>query len=218
MKILIYLLLLVIFTSCDQQPKSSSSLSGSETDTVGKTNERDSDELEVSLNSPGAIQLEYTAITGGIAKGSLDSVAFKYNCNNEKGGTVTSFSENGILRLLRHSYHEYDHYEATVEYFVKDSLLFFVFSKELSWSFDSNAPETGGTKDNITEKRMYIVNQQVVKCLEKKYVTYSYKKSNPLPEKVANQEVKCASLDPVQEKYEVLLSYIKGGGKECPVD
>jgi hypothetical protein len=218
MKILANLLLLILFTSCDRGPKSSSSLQGTEKDTISIAEEQRSEVAAETLDSPGAIQLEYAAVSNAIAKRSLDSVSFKYNCKNEKGGIVTCFSEKGKVRMLRHSYHEYDHYEATEQYFVKDSALFFLFSKELSWSFDSNAPETGGTKDNLTERRLYIVKQQAVKCLEKKYVTYSYRTSNPPADKVANKEVKCPALQPVQEKYEALLRFVKEGGKGCPVD
>src|SRR5690606_38410556 len=121
-----------------------------------------------------------------------------------KRGAVIFFRKNGDLQMVKHSYGEYDHHEANDQYFVKDSSLFFVFQKQLYWSFDSASPEDGGTRDDITEKRIYILNGQAQQCMEKKYTKLSYSKSNPDPSTIANKEVKCTSLKPLETEFEKL--------------
>ncbi|RZK61689.1 MAG: hypothetical protein EOO85_33135, partial [Pedobacter sp.] len=129
MKILACLPVLFLFISCNQQPNTSSE---SIKDTVRKAIESTTDSISAQLNTPEDIQKEFAATISAISKRDMDSVFFKYDCKGEKRGTVTAFTEKGEVRMLRHSYSEYDHYEATDQYFVKDSALFFVYEKALN--------------------------------------------------------------------------------------
>jgi hypothetical protein len=138
-----------------------------------------------------AIQKAYATIIMQKERGALDSTGFTYNCRDEKRGTVSYFSENGHLKLIVHKYNEYDHHSAEDNYFVSDSTLIFTYTITVLWSFESGAE--GATKDNITEQRIYLVDQKPLKCLEKKYVIRSQAKNNPRSEDVANKEVNCAS-------------------------
>ncbi|RZL05697.1 MAG: hypothetical protein EOO89_25835 [Pedobacter sp.] len=85
--------------------------------------------------------------------------------------------------------------------------------KRTSWAFDSG-PE-GSTKDNVTEQRMYLVNEQPVKCLEKKYTIRSAAASNPKPEEVANKPTACNSAPSELKKYKILFKYNKGKQPAC---
>lgn len=158
-----------------------------------------------SQTSIEAIQKAYADIVTKLVSGALDSTAFKYSCHNEKSGTVSYFTESGQLRLIVHRYNEYDHFSAVDRYFVKDSTLFFAYTSSVTWAFESG-PE-GATRDNITEKRVYLVNEQPIKCLEKKFVIRSRAADNPRAETVPSREVDCPSAEAVRKPYRLLTKF-----------
>ncbi|MGZ8545150.1 MAG: hypothetical protein ACXWV0_07625, partial [Flavisolibacter sp.] len=163
-------------------------------------------------NSIAAIQMNYEQITSQKTLGVLDSTGFKYKCNNEITGAVSYFSQKGQLRLIIHRYNEYDHHAAEEYYYVKDSALFFVYNKELLWSFDSG-PQ-GSTRDNITEQRVYLIDKKPTRCLEKKYVIRSHAANNPSPDTVPNKEISCAAVD-VMKPYQQLLKHRSKAPSDC---
>ena len=213
MKIISYFLTAMLFISCNQRP-STSEVAETKDSLINESNV----EAMKQINSLEDIKSAYSAVLKNVDSGTMDSVSFKYNCYDEKSGVITCFFDKGDLRMLKHSYNEYSHNEATDQYFVKDSVLFFVFKKQLSWSFDSNSPEEGGTKDNITEKRFYLIDGQPVKCLEKRYVNYSYDKKNDASATAVNKETSCSSITSVQEGCNKLLSYVKNKKEGCLED
>lgn len=170
-------------------------------------------EAEKAPGNTREIQKAYAAITDKAEKGALDSTTFKYSCNGEKNGTVSYYTENGRLRLIVHQYNEYDHYSATDRYFVQDSTLFFVHRQNTTWSFESG-PE-GTTRDNITEQRIYLVNQKPVKCLEKKYTILSKAKNNPDPSTIPNKEINSSSIKSVITPYNVLTKHRQKPTQGC---
>lgn len=149
------------------------------------------------------IQKVYGKITGQLSQGALDSTSFTYNCKNEILGSVTYYSHNGRLRMIQHRYNEYDHHAATDQYYIIDSTLFFVYRHQLLWSFESG-PE-GSTKDDITEQRVYFIDQKPIRCLEKKYIVRSADTNKPDSENIPNKEVNCSSINPLMEPYQNLL-------------
>jgi hypothetical protein len=163
-------------------------------------------------NSIETIQKNYEAVHNLKFQGLLDSTGFKYNCNNEVSGTVSYFTHAGRLRMIRHQYNEYDHHEAEDYYYLLDSTLFFVYKKEMLWSFESG-PQ-GATKDNFTEQRVYLAGQEPIKCLEKTYVIRSHANNNPDPDDIANREIKCKGID-VLKPLQQLLKYRGKGTSGC---
>lgn len=159
------------------------------------------------------IQKVYGKITEQLEKGVLDSTSFTYNCRNEIQGRVTYFSHNGKLRMIQHNFNKYDHHAAAEQFYTIDSTLFFVFTHTLLWSFDSG-PE-GATKDNITEQRVYFVDQKPVRCLEKKYIIRSAASTNPQPESIPNKEVTCSTSTNITEAFEKLVKYRFSHTKDC---
>lgn len=147
---------------------------------------------EKPIHSIEDIQEAYSAVVKQLEGGAFDSVSFEYSCGNgERSGRVSYYSQEGDLQLIVHRYAEYSHFSAEEQYLVRDSTLFFTFLKEISWSFE-DGPE-GSVRDNITERRTYVLDQEPVKCLEKKYVIRSQIKDNPRPESLPNKEVGCTS-------------------------
>jgi hypothetical protein len=205
-----YLALCLIFASCHQTDSSQ---------TTTTSNLPDSSSQPVSpvaknITAPRSvadIQSLFTEISAKLDRKALDSTTFKYDCNGEKNGTVTYFSENGNLRLIEHRYNEYSHYSATDRYFSVNDTLFFAYQKSTAWSFESG-PE-GSTRDNITEYRAYLVNSKPVKCLEKKYVIRSQVADKPKPEALPNKATDCSVVKSLLSSYEKLKQY---NGKTPP--
>lgn len=202
----------LLLSSCTQQPNTST---GQREPTPTHDTLTDSVDTIVKahmeLTTVDDIQNAYTSVMKQFEDGKLDSTFFKYSCQGEKGGTVTYFSEKGKLRMVVHRYHEYDHYSAVDRYFVEDDRLYFAYLNGVSWSFEDG----GGTRDNITEKRIYVVNQSPVRCLEKKYASRSKASDNLRPETVANKEIECKSPASIIGPYRLLLKHQKNGTSGC---
>jgi len=167
--------------------------------------ERVSEEQARPLSNLEDIQNAYAEIASELERGILDSSSFAYSCHDEKKGTISYFTARGQLRLIVHRYNEYDHYDAVDRYFVTDSMLFFVSSNSASWAFESG-PE-GSTRDNITERRTYLIDHQPVRCLEKKFVIRSQSIDNPSSETVPNNEVDCPPANEVMKLFQLLTKY-----------
>lgn len=73
----------------------------------------------------------------------------------------------------------------------------------------------GATKDNITEKRLYIDGEKPLLCLEKRYVKRSHSSDNPRPESVESQEVDCKPLEPVSKDFGELLAFKNSSSQGC---
>lgn len=201
---LLYLIILLFIAACDEN---NTSISGNSKE----LQKHDTVTAPVSITNVdtvprdiAGIQKAYEVTLEQLKNGVFDSTSFKYSCDNEKNGTVIYFFEKEVLRMIVHRYNEYSHHSAEDYYFVKDSILFFSYFERVSWSFDG--PE-GSTKDNITEQRVYLVEQKPIRCLEKKFVVGSQETNNPRSETVANKEVPCASFKSVINPFLVLLKH-----------
>jgi len=211
-KNIFYGFVILLITSCTQQ---------SETNTQQQEQTPTRDTLTDSVDTAfradrmftnvDEIQETYSFVMKQLENGIMDSTSFKYSCQGEKGGTVTYFSDEGKLRLIVHRYHEYDHYSAVDRYFVEKDRLYFAHLNGVSWSFEDG----GGTRDNVKEQRIYVVNQQPIRCLEKSYAIRSKASDNPNPETLANKEVDCKSPASVIGPYRLLLKYREKGTSGC---
>ncbi len=198
---IIYMLAVLLLSSCNNR-------SGTKTEQTGPGQKHDTvvashEEPLAAPTGVAEIQKAYQAIMSQMEAGVLDSSSFKYSCRGEKNGTVSYFTQQGKLRMIVHRYNEYDHFSATDRYFVLDSMVFFAHLNQSTWSFESG-PE-GATKDKVTERRIYLVDQKPVKCLEKSYVIRSQSKTNSQPETVPNKEINCASVKSVLQPYKMLV-------------
>ncbi|MFD1186527.1 hypothetical protein [Pontibacter rugosus] len=205
MRKLLYLLILFGIFSCENGP-SSQSVEGStptgETDTTAEVTTVIPDTAHV-LENVGDIKREYDSIVSRAETNSMDSSFFNYDCNGERLGRVVYFSDEQGLRLIRHTYSEYSHFSATEEYFLKGGSLFFVLYNQTSWRFEGE----GKTRDDVTEKRFYILGGKAVKCLEKKFSVKSPASVNALSPMAENTDTDCASLEDVKVKFELLNKY-----------
>lgn len=168
------------------------------------------------LTSVETIKEEYDRLNAKLKSKQLDSVGFNYDCNNERSGNVVFYSEKGELKIVKHSYAEYSHFSSTENYFIKNGDPFFIFKDEISWSFDGGSPEKPETKDDIKEKRFYIVNNKAIKCLEKEYTLKSNSANNPKPENIQNKENQNCSVEELQKTFKLLLkNKDKRGAIKC---
>lgn len=216
MKKLIYLLVYLFFISCQQQKTSSNKASLKERTGDSKSaSSVNSDNVIINPSSISEIKQAYAFTIDKLQNKLLDSVSFKYNCYNERSGTITYFSEKGKLSMIRHIYNEHDHHSATEQYFLSNNAVFFAYLNKTSWSFEAGQAAEGATKDNITEERLYIVKEKPVLCLEKKYITRSHTSSNPQPEAVQNRQTDCKTIRPLLNDFDRLLAFRHSSNHEC---
>lgn len=140
----------------------------------------------------------------------LDTSSFSYNCQGEKKGIVTYYTLDGAVRLIEHQYNEYDHYDAVDQYYVQNDSVYFAFLKGTAWSFESG---DGATKDNVTEKRVYLAKGKPIKCLEKKYTIYSQFPQDT--NSIANIEVDCPPVKSIVAPYRLLKKHYKNPTTGC---
>ncbi len=210
---LIFILMIgVLFVRCAEKPVSESSVAEELKDSL-KNSGQVLNQHNEPLKTIEDIQKAYSDVESKIQKNTLDSVVFTYNCHDEKRGTISYFTEEGNLQLIVHRYSEYDHFSSVDRYYVRDSTLFFVYTNGVAWAFD-DGPE-GSTKDNITEKRTYLIQEKAVKCLEKKYIIYSKANNNKKPEAIPNREIACALTEKILKPYLQLLEFRDKVNKDC---
>lgn len=147
----------------------------------------------------------YTDTRSLVDQQGLDTTSFAYDCHGEKKGRLVYYSEAGQLRLIVHQYNEHDHYEATDQYYIKNDSLYFVFLKGTAWSFESGT--VSATRDDITEKRIYLPDANPMLCLEKKYSIHSQSPKNPSSEDIDNVEVDCPSSSSLHRSYHLFAKY-----------
>ncbi|WP_162796212.1 hypothetical protein [Pedobacter namyangjuensis] len=216
MKNLLSLFCMLFFMACNNPKQNSDSRNANSVDTTVKVDSiglTRTDAIEIPKNVD-EIKSVYTATNNQLAKGELDSVSYKYNCYNEKSGTITYFTAKGKLRLIKHSYAEYDHHNATDQFFVIDEVPYFVFYNRVNWSFESGAAAEGATKDDITEQRFYLVDNKPVQCLEKKF-SVSSKDKKPNVNNAENKVVECSSSKPLIDALKKLIAFKNQPKKDC---
>lgn len=212
MRNLAYVLGLFILTACNN-PKENKVDSIKDSGTAPASSE--TEPVATVPKTIKEIKSLYTKTATQLEKGSLGSVACKYNCNNERSGTVTYFSQDGSIKMIKHSYSEYDHFSATDQFFVSADTLYFVYYNRTTWSFEANKAAEAATKDDITEQRFYIANNEAIQCLEKKFAVRSHLPNQPTSANVANKVMKCKNVKSLQNEFNKLLAFQKQDNKNC---
>ena len=159
--------------------------------------------LDNDLTTVDGIKQEYNLVNSRLLTNKLDSTSFKYDCE-ERSGSVVYYSEKGKLKVIKH-FEADSHFASNHIYFVDNGKPYFVFKDETAWSFDGGTPDKPETKDNVTEKRFYIVNNKAIQCLEKKYTLKSNSSNNPKSENVPNKELKNCSIAELQKSFDLLM-------------
>ncbi|SFN37018.1 hypothetical protein SAMN05421594_2395 [Chryseobacterium oleae] len=176
---------------------------------------KDSKQIKNAVDPIEEIKSEYSKLQKQLESKKLTSTDFTYNCNDERSGKVTFYSDQKEIRIIEHSYDEYSHFGSTEQYFIKDGNLFFIFKEDTGWNFDGGTPEKPITKDDITESRLYIHNNKSIKCLEKQYSIKSDATEKPTPDKIPNKETQCHT-DELMKTYQSLLrNKDKKGETKC---
>ncbi|MBV6881439.1 hypothetical protein NG800_015940 [Epilithonimonas ginsengisoli] len=170
--------------------------------------------LENDLSSVDGIKHEYSKVNSQLVEKKLDSVGFKYECD-EISGNVVYYSDKGVLKAIKH-FQADSHFSSTENYFVNEGKPYFIFKDDTVWSFDGGTPEKPITKDDVTEQRFYLVDNKTIQCLEKKYTLRSNATSNPQSENVPNKEMKNCSIAELQKTFDVLMkNKERRGDVEC---
>ena len=159
--------------------------------------------LSKDLNSINGIKQEYNLVNSQLVAKKLDSVSFKYECE-EISGNVVYYSDKGKLKVVKH-FQADSHFSSIGSYFVNDGKPYFIFKHDTVWSFDGGTPEKPVTKDDVTEQRFYIINNRAIQCLEKKYTLRSNSSENLKSENIPNKEMKNCSIAELQKSFELLM-------------
>ncbi|MFC4163024.1 hypothetical protein ACFOWU_05115 [Epilithonimonas zeae] len=160
-------------------------------------------DIDNNLNSVDRIKQEYSSVSSKLLAKKLDSVGFEYECE-EMSGNVVYYSEKGKLKVVKH-FQADSHFSSTETYFVNDGKPYFIFQDETVWSFDGGLPDKPETKDEVKEKRYYIVDNQAIQCLEKEYTLKSNSSNNPKSENIPNKEMKNCSIVELQKSFDILM-------------
>ena len=197
-KIVLITGLLLIFSCKNENEKkpsvSSDSISVSKTEAV---------QVGKNLTSVEAIKEEFEFVNSLLLNKKLDSANFKYQCE-ERSGNVVYYSDKGVLKAIKH-FEADSHFSAENNFFINEGKPYFIFTHESLWSFDGGTPEKPETKDDVTEKRFYIINEKAIQCLEKKYTLRSNSADNLKSENVANIEKQNCSIADLQKTFSSLL-------------
>lgn len=212
-KVLLISVLLLIF-SCKKENEPKTVNNSNPSDSLNLKSNVDSLNLKNDLTSVDDIKKEYNLLNSKLLAKKLDSVSFKYECE-ERSGNVVYYSENGTLKVIKHFTAD-SHFSSTENYFVNNDQPFFVFKDDTVWSFDGGTPEKPETKDDVTQQRMYFSENKIIQCLEKKFTIKSSVAAKPNPENIPNTESKNCSANEVQETFELLLkNKDKKGSIKC---
>lgn len=191
----------LMIISCKKETTETIDTDQSEKQVVKKDNFPESE--NDSIKTIDDIKKEYAHISSMMISKKLDSTRFTYNCD-EREGEVTLYYENKKLAAVKNFYAEHSHFSSSTKYFVKDDQVFFIFNDETVWNFDDGGtPEKPETKDDIKQKRIYILNNKAVQCFEKNYSIRS-KGNNKTPESIPNKETKC-DIDGFMKTYQLIL-------------
>jgi hypothetical protein len=170
---------------------------------------------ETAPSTVEQIRQRYTTIQNKLSRRQLDSTAVKYDCNQERSGTVTYFSDHGKLVLIKHRYNKYSHFAATDHYYVNKDSLYFAYLNSTSWSFESGKAAEGATQDNITEQRIYLAKAKPLLWLQKKYVTHSPSTSQTQSAAQPNKKLNNKPVAPVLKDFNQLMHFKDSAEHDC---
>ncbi|MBV8326750.1 hypothetical protein [Chryseobacterium sp.] len=171
---------------------------------------------EAVPNAIEEIKKEYAILHSQLEANKFKSSTFTYDCDNEISGEIKYYSDQSEIRVIEHSYAEHDHFSGSERYFIKNGKVFFIFKEDTEWSFDGGTPEKPITRDDITERRVYLQNGQPIKCLEKKYSIRSNTPTPPSPDGIPGKEVIC-NTTALMKTYQSLINNKNqtGAVKKC---
>jgi|GEM_PF-1611918 len=151
------------------------------------------------------IQKSFNRLELWRSEGKLDTIKKDFDCEGEASAKAVYFYQGKILRMIRVEYQEHDHYSSDMSFYLSNGKPFFIFRTDYTWTFAEGMAAEGITKENITEKRYYLINNKLAKYLEKKY---SYLSNEKKPEAgiIVAKELNAAALPLEIENLKQLLA------------
>ncbi len=144
----------------------------------------------------------------------LDSTSVRYDCSGERSGTVTFYNDKGSVKLIRHRFAEYSHFEGTHDFYVYDGEPYFAFLQDLTWTFAGESE----TRDSVVQRRYYVLDGNPAECLEKKFAVLSSEKGSRAADAAPNTAIDCGSYQEVAAQFSQLYGMRERAGiVDCPV-
>lgn len=155
------------------------------------------------------VRAKFSEITGKVHDEKLEKEELYYDCPDyPEEGSVSYYSENGEVKMVEIENIEGDHGGSTVQYYLWDNQLFFVYYRRSYWSFDNNeSSENPQTVDTFIEQRFYFHKGEAVKCLDKTYKVYSARDINANSENTPNVEKDCHGAENLISEVNQLLKF-----------
>ncbi|MCX3264842.1 hypothetical protein [Pedobacter agri] len=125
------------------------------------------------------IQKYFETLERRRSQGRLDSIKKDFDCEGEASAKAVYFYQGETLCMIRVEYQEHDHYSSEMSFYLAKGKPFFIFRTDYTWTFADGMAAEGITKENVKEKRYYLINDKPAKYLEKKY---SYLSNERKPE------------------------------------
>ena len=200
------IVLCALHLSCQQQPNSRPQISSTDVSDGTAKNAVISPSVKDSLSPIAVIKQQFTVINSKLLSKTLDSTVREYDCQQERGGKVSYFSDKGKLVVIRHTYNEHDHFSATDTYFLTEDKLFFAYLTSTTWEFVSGGASESLTKDKTIAQRIYLDGGKAILCLEQNYEQLSTAThTNPI--NPVNKQVACKSVQPLLKELRQLLAF-----------
>jgi len=204
----------IMFISCKKENQQKTVENSNPADSLNIHSNVDSLRSKNNLSSIDGIKKEYDLVNSKLTAKTLDSASFRFECD-ERSGDVVYYSEKGILKAIKYFTSD-SHFSSVEKYFISGDQPYFVFKDETVWSFDGGSPEKPETKDDVTQQRIYLSNNKIIQCLEKKFTIKSSATNRLNPDTIPNKENKNCSLKEVQDTFALLIkNKDKKGSTKC---
>lgn len=199
------LLFACMFSACQNEKKESGIVNKSLEEGQSKVGQGLSDAIEVqNPKTLKEIQKSFEMLELWRSQGKLDSITKDFDCNGEAGAKAVYFYKEETLCMIDVKYQEHDHYSSDMSFYLVKGKPFFIFRKDHTWTFAEGMAAEGITKENIREKRYYIINGKPAKYLEKEY-SYLSNERKPDGAMIVAKESSAAKLPLEMANFKKLL-------------
>ncbi|RZK38207.1 MAG: hypothetical protein EOO90_22985 [Pedobacter sp.] len=189
-----FFLVACLLVACQNEKGDSELVNKSHEKALSKLDPNSSSSIEKqSPKTLTEIQKSFEMLELWKSQGKLDSITKDFDCNGEASAKAEYFYQGETLCMIKVEYQEHDHYSSDISFYLDKGKPFFIFRIDHTWTFAEGMAAEGITKENIKEKRYYVIDNKPAKYLEKKY-SYLSNESKPDGAMIVAKESSAATL------------------------